>query len=84
MYKTGTSRLVESKISIHNSGTEERTCLVSSLWSILQAKYKTPLLLSVFLEAIPNEEEPTIKHMNGVLADHGMKLERASDKYRKK
>ena len=45
---------------------------------------KTQLLLSALLEVMPNEGEATIKHMIGVLADHGMKLERVSDEYRKK
>ena len=76
---------MKSKISIHNSGgTKGQTCLVYALWSILQAKYKTPLLFTVLLETIPNEGELTIKHMIGVLAEHGMKLKRVSDKYHKK
>ena len=75
---------MKSKISIHSSGTEGRTCLVYALWSILQGKYKIPLLLSALLETITIEGEPTIKHMIKVLADHGMKLERVSDDYRKK
>ena len=94
LYTTGTSRLVNSKFCIQNIGTEgrtclvqdteERTCLVQSLWSILPSKYTTPLLLSTLLAVIPNEGKPTIKHMNGVLAKHGMKLERITDEYRKK
>ena len=38
----------------------------------------------MLLAAIPGEGEPTIKQMNGVLAKHGMKLERVHDEYRKK
>ena len=61
----GTSRIFKRRKVI---GSGNKSCLAHSVWSILPGEHRTNNFFSELEKALPKEEEPAVKDVQGVLA----------------
>ena len=61
----GTSRIFKRRKVI---GSGNKSCLAHSVWSILPGEHRTNEFFSELEKALPKEEEPAVKDVQGVLA----------------